>query len=92
MLFASVGQLPSGDIGMLLMSRDRGQSWEKAAVPEPVNSTIWWIGTNPADPNLIFLCTIFGQIFRSIDGGESWIKIKRELGEIRMIGWAPTPE
>ena len=91
-LFASVGHLPSGDVGMLLMSRDRGESWEKAAVPEPINSTIWWIGANPADSNLIFLCTIFGQIFRSQDGGESWEKMDRELGEVRMIGWAPVPE
>ncbi|NKB38966.1 MAG: hypothetical protein GKR93_17675 [Gammaproteobacteria bacterium] len=91
-MFASVGQLPSGDVGMLLRSMDKGETWEKSPVPEPINSTIWWIGTNPVDPNLIFLCTIFGQIFRSQDGGESWIKMKRELGEVRMIGWAPTPE
>jgi hypothetical protein len=38
---------------------------------------------------LIFCCTIMGQIFRSTDGGESWTKMKRELGELRMIGWAP---
>ncbi|MBT7952889.1 MAG: hypothetical protein HN764_14770, partial [Gammaproteobacteria bacterium] len=91
-MFASVGHLPSGDVGMLLRSTDIGETWEKSPVPEPINSTIWWIGTNPVDPNLIFLCTIFGQIFRSQDGGESWIKMKRELGEVRMIGWAPTPE
>lgn len=91
-LFASVGRAPSGDIGMLLASRDNGQTWLKAAVPEPVNSTIWWIGVNPADPDLILLCTLFGQIFRSQDGGESWQKMPRELGEIRMIGWAPIPE
>jgi photosystem II stability/assembly factor-like uncharacterized protein len=91
-IFASIGHLPSGDIGMLLISRDRGETWVKAAVPEPVNSTIWWIGSNAADANLIFLCTIFGQIFRSQDGGETWEKMQRELGEIRMIGWAPTPQ
>lgn len=91
-IFASVGDKPSGEAGILLISRDQGQSWEKAALPEPVSSTIWWISTNPADPNLIFLCTIFGQIFRSQDGGESWRKMQRVLGEIRMIAWAPTPE
>ena len=91
-IFASVGHKPSGDTGMLLLSRDNGETWEKAPVPEPVNSTIWWIGTNAADPDLIFLCTIFGQIFRSRDGGESWTKFRRELGEIRMIGWAPVSD
>jgi hypothetical protein len=38
---------------------------------------------------LIFACTIFGQIWRSTDGGESFQKMTRELGEVRMIGWAP---
>lgn len=88
-LFLSVGDRPSGETGLLLRSRDWGETWENADLPEPVNSTIWWIGTNPADPQLIFCCTIMGQIFRSIDGGDTWLKIQRELGELRMICWAP---
>ena len=31
----------------------------------------------------------FRGIFKTTDGGESWYKIQRELGEIRMITWAP---
>ena len=88
-IFASVGDKPSGETGMLLISRDYGENWDKLPVPEPVNSTIWSIATNPADPDLIFIATIFGQIFRSRDGAESWDKMDRELGEIRMIAWAP---
>ena len=49
---------------------------EDAGLPGKVNSTIWWIATNPADAGLIFCCTIMGQIFRSTDGGgkldEDW--------------------
>lgn len=91
-MFLSVGDRPSGETGLLLRSRDWGETWEDAGLPMPVNSTIWWIGTNPADPMLIFCCTIMGQIFRSTDGGETWTKMKRELGELRMITWAPAPE
>ncbi len=76
---------------ILYRSRDNGETWEDAALPGQVNSTIWSIATNPADPNLIFLCTIFGQIFRSTDGGENWLKMERELGELREIVWQPTP-
>ena len=54
-----------------------------------MNSTIWSIGGNVADPNLIFCCTIMGQIFRTADGGENWEKLARELGELRMIAWQP---
>ena len=75
---------------MLLRSNDYGETWEDAELPGHVNSTIWWIATNPADPNLIFCHTILGQVFRSTDGGENWEKMQRELGEIRMIAWQPT--
>ena len=88
-MFLSVGDKPSGERGMLFRSRDRGETWAVVDLPEPPNTTIWWIATNPADPDLIFFCTIFGQIFRSTDGGESWRKMRRELGELRMIAWQP---
>ncbi len=91
-LLASVGDKPSGVTGVLLISHDAGATWDNAVLDQPVNSTIWWIGTNSADPDLMFFCTIFGQIYRSRNGGDSWQKMQRELGEIRMIGWAPTPE
>ena len=86
-LFLSVGDRPSGEKGLLLRSRDWGETWEDAGLPQPVNSTIWWIGVNRADPMLVFCCTIFGQVFRSQDGGETWKKLARELGELRMIAW-----
>nr|WP_281719408.1 hypothetical protein [Nitrosomonas nitrosa] len=90
-MLASVGDKPSGETGVLLISRDFGQTWAQSRLSEPVNSTIWSIATNPADPNLLFFVTIFGQIYRSRDGGESWEKMKRELGEIRMVAWGPQP-
>jgi photosystem II stability/assembly factor-like uncharacterized protein len=89
-LFLAIGDRPSGETGMLLRSRDWGETWADAGLPKPVNSTIWSIGTNVADPLLIYCCTIFGQVFRSSDGGENWTKLVRELGELRMITWAPT--
>ena len=88
-LLLSAGDRPSGVTGALFRSRDFGETWETVDLPGHVNSTIWWIGMHPADPMLIFACTIFGQIWRSTDGGESFQKMTRELGEIRMIGWAP---
>jgi photosystem II stability/assembly factor-like uncharacterized protein len=89
-IFASVADKPSGETGILLMSRDHGESWQKASLPDDVNSTLWSIGTNPADPMLVYVVSIFGQIFRSINGGETWQKLPRELGEIRMVAWTPS--
>lgn len=88
-VIASVGDKPSGEAGNLLISEDFGESWKLCEMSHPANSTIWSIGTNQADTNLLFAATIFGQIFRSDDGGRSWTKMDRELGEIRMIAWAP---
>ena len=88
-VIASVGDRPSGEAGDLLISRDFGESWRACEMSQPANSTIWTIGTNAADTDLLFAATIFGQIFKSVDGGECWQKMPRELGEIRMIAWAP---
>ena len=88
-VIASVGDKPSGESGELLISKDFGETWDRCEMSHPANSTIWSIGTNADDTSLLFAATIFGQIFKSIDGGESWCKLSRELGEIRMITWAP---
>lgn len=86
---ASVGDRPSGEAGQLLVSRDFGGSWAEADMDTPANSTIWSIGTHASDGRLMYCCTIFGQIFKSTDAGASWRKMGRELGEIRMVAWAP---
>lgn len=88
-IFASIGDKPSGEAGALLRSEDYGQNWKEIELPVAPNSTIWSIATHPSDPDLLFFATIFGQIFRSLDGGLTWTKIQRELGEIRMIAWSP---
>ena len=72
---------------MLLRSRDFGVSWEKIELPGRVNTTIWWIFVNPEDSRLILCNSMFGEIFRSIDGGETWQRMERFLGELREIAW-----
>lgn len=89
-VFLSIGDKPSGEQGMLLRSRDRGRTWARIELPVAPNTTIWWIATSAELPSLIFACTIFGQVFRSTDGGETWVKAKRELGELRMIAFQPS--
>ena len=91
-IIASVGDKPSGEAGLLLISHEFGETWARCEMSHPANSTIWSLGTNAADPALMFAATIFGQIYKSTDGGRSWDKMKRELGEIRMIAWAPVRE
>ena len=86
-IFMSIGDRPSGNIGMLLRSRDFGVSWEEIELPGRVNTTIWWIFVNPEDSRLILCNSMFGEIFRSTDGGETWQHMDRFLGELREIAW-----
>jgi photosystem II stability/assembly factor-like uncharacterized protein len=88
-LFLANGNGPPGSTGRLLRSRDNGERWEDAGLPGALNSTPWCIATNPHDPMLIFVCTNLGQIFRSTDGGEAWIRLDHEFGEVRSIHWQP---
>ena len=31
-------------------------------------------------------------MFRSTDGGETWIKLEREFGEVRSVLWQPASD
>ncbi len=70
-VFLTNGNGPPGNDGFLLRSRDYGRTWQDAKLPGPLESTVWCIATNAADPMLIFVCTNLGELFRSTDGGET---------------------
>ena len=89
-VFVTNGDGPPGSWGRLYRSRDRGEHWERAALPGDVDSSLWSIATNAADPKLMFASACLGQIYRSSDGGESWVALKRRLGEIRHVMWLPS--
>jgi photosystem II stability/assembly factor-like uncharacterized protein len=88
-LFLTNGDGPPGSTGRLLRSRDHGAHWEEAGLPGEILSTPWCVATDLADPSLLFVSTCLGQVFRSSDGGESWTKARRQLGETRALLWAP---
>ncbi|SIN65442.1 BNR/Asp-box repeat-containing protein [Parasphingorhabdus marina DSM 22363] len=90
-MFLSIGDRPSGDDSMLLRTRDNGETWEAVDLPGNQNTTIWHISGNAADPMLLFAISIFGEVYRSTDGGETWDKPAKFLGEAREIVWAPVP-
>ena len=90
-IFLTNGNGPPGNDGFLLRSRDYGKSWENARLPGPIESTVWCVATNAADPMLIFVCTNLGELFRSIDGGESWTRLPHLFGELRALHWRSLP-
>jgi photosystem II stability/assembly factor-like uncharacterized protein len=88
-LYLTNGNGPPGSTGRLLVSNDNGASWRDARLPGETNSTPWCIASNAADPDLLFVATNLGQLYRSTDAGQSWRKMKREFGEVRSIAWQP---
>ncbi len=84
-LFLTNGNGPPGSTGRLLRSVDHGSTWQDVGLPGQTNSTPWCIASHVADPNIVFTVTNLGQIFRSLDGGQTWTKLIREFGEVRSM-------
>ena len=86
--------------GGVFKSEDAGHTWRPVFDDQEAQS-IGALAVAPSDPNVVWAGTgeafirsnvsIGNGVYRSTDGGESWKKMRRELGEIRMIAWQPTP-
>ena len=56
-----------------------------------MNSTVWSVAVNAQVPDVMFLATNLGQLFRSDDAGLRWTRLQQEFGEIRALHWRPLP-
>jgi len=88
-VYAGCGETTTGETGHVLRTRDFGDTWETLQLPGRPNATIWGLATHPADANRIVAFSLFGEVFITEDGGESWTKVPREFGEIRAAAWLP---
>jgi photosystem II stability/assembly factor-like uncharacterized protein len=88
-IFVGNGNVVFGDKGELERSTDGGRTWATMPLPAPPNSTVYGFATNRADPDTILANTLYGYIYMTRDGGDSWRKIDRELSEIRALAWMP---
>ena len=83
------GTGPPGWEGVIGRSTDGGETWAEAKMPGRANSTIWTFAMHDADPELIYAASVSGQVYRSLDAGATWDRLRREFGEIRALAWAP---
>lgn len=88
-MYLTNGDGPPGSWGRVYRSDDHGETWSNVALPNEPNSTLWTVAAHPFDPRLVFVCSNLGEIYRSTDGAKSFVKLKREMGEIRSSLWRP---
>ena len=88
-MFVANGDAAIGNTGTIRRSTDGGKSWEERPLPVEPNSPVWNFATNSADPELILANSVYGELYRSEDGGENWGKIKKEFTEVRALAWTP---
>ena len=89
-IFVGNGNTASPTAGSVQRSGNGGKTWETLPLPSEPNSYFYSIGTHPSDPNRIVACSIFGQLFYTEDGGDSWHKVRQEFSEVRSLAWMPS--
>ena len=88
-MFVGNGDSIPGLTGAIQHTRDGGQSWQPVELPTAPNSVVYWFGTHPALPNVIAAASLYGYVYLSNDGGNSWEKSDKEFGEIRTVALMP---
>ena len=88
-MFVGNGDFIPGITGAVQRTKNAGQSWEPVALPEEPNSVIYWMGTHPDRANLIVAASLFGYLYVSEDGGDTWRKLPKEFGEVRSVAVLP---
>ena len=89
-IFVGHGQTSWPTAGSVQRSQDGGKTWETLPLPMEPNSYIIDFATHPSDPNLVLAASVYGQLFCSADGGDSWKKIRQEFTEVRSLVWMPS--
>lgn len=88
-IFVGVGDYTPGSTGVIERSKDGGKTWETLSLPVEPNTAIWCLAAHPADPKFILAASLYGYLYYSTDGGDSWAKFPREFSEVRALVWAP---
>jgi hypothetical protein len=47
------------------------------------------MGTHRERPDVIAAASLYGYVYVSEDGGDSWRKVKKEFGEVRSVAVTP---
>ena len=88
-LFVGNGDFIPGVTGAIRRSKDAGRTWEAVDLPVEPNSVVYWLASHPETPDVVVAGSLYGYVYVSNDGGDSWAKLKKEFGEIRSVAVSP---
>jgi photosystem II stability/assembly factor-like uncharacterized protein len=71
-LFAALSPAARSESGTFYRSDDLGESWRRIDRGITARSTLMKLALHPADPAQLYGTTRDGQVFGTLDGGESW--------------------
>jgi photosystem II stability/assembly factor-like uncharacterized protein len=87
--WAAIGDSTPGTTGVLMLTRDAGQTWARVDMPVEPNSAMWVVRTQPDTPQRVLAASRYGHVYESEDAGTSWTKLRREFSEVSSIVWVP---
>jgi photosystem II stability/assembly factor-like uncharacterized protein len=70
-------------------STDRGNHWERMDYPNN-GEPVWSFLFRPGDPSVMYLGTAPGEIYRSVNSGDSWQKLNASMGSNEVTMAFPT--
>jgi photosystem II stability/assembly factor-like uncharacterized protein len=71
-MYAALSVAAVSDAGSLYRSRDLGESWQRFDHGVAMKSTLMIIAESAGDPDRVWCATRRGQVFGTLDGGQSW--------------------
>lgn len=89
-IFLTLGDTTPGRTGTIMRSRDTGRTWENLTLPVQPNTAMWVINSQPFNPGTVLAGSRYGYLYRSDNGGDTWVKLWREVSEISSILWIPS--
>jgi photosystem II stability/assembly factor-like uncharacterized protein len=87
--WAAIGDATPGTTGVLMRTRDAGETWQRVDMPVEPNSAMWVVRTQPDTPQRVLAASRYGYLYESEDRGESFRKLRREFSEVSSMVWVP---
>ena len=88
---ASPELCPAKPIVSVLISEDGGHGWTRLQGTPLDDLSVSEIVVHPGNPDLAWVSTVGGGIFRTEDRGKSWLAVNQGLGTMRVMDIAGDP-